>query len=68
MFYFISIQDDDTDSEDECIDAENACTTSKKENCNGMRVYSTVSERDEHKFFKININGAEKFLHKQTGA
>ena len=33
-----------------------------------MRVYSAVAEHDNHKFFKVDINGNEKFLHKQTAA
>lgn len=60
--------DNNVDSEDECIDAENACTTSKKDNHNGMRIYSAVADQDKTKFFKININGIDKFMHKQTAA
>ncbi|CAF0870941.1 unnamed protein product [Rotaria sordida] len=60
--------DNHVDSEEECIDAENACTTSKKDNYNGIRIYSAVSDQDKNKFFKININGIDKFIHKQTAA
>ena len=67
-FSLIFVQDDTVNSEDECIEAETACTVSKRENCNGMRIYSAVAEHDKHKFFKIDINGNEKFLHKQTAA
>jgi hypothetical protein len=60
--------DNNVNSEDECIDAENACTTSKKDNYNGMRIYSAVADQDKNKFFKINVNGIDKFMHKQTAA
>ncbi|CAF2963489.1 unnamed protein product [Rotaria sp. Silwood2] len=60
--------DNHVDSEEEYIDAENACTTSKKDNYNGIQIYSAVSDQDKNKFFKININGIDKFIHKQTAA
>ncbi len=40
--------------------------TSTKDGFNGMRIYSTVADKDRKKLFKITINGMEKFMHKQT--
>lgn len=60
--------DDNVDNEPECIDVENVCTISKKDNHNGMRIYSAVADHDKNKFFQININGIDKFIHKQTAA
>lgn len=57
-----------SDSEDECVELENACTVSKKDSYNGMRIYSTVADEHKKTFFKININGNNKYMHKQTAA
>ncbi len=54
------------DSEDECVQLENACAVSKKDSCNGMRIYSTVADEHKKTLFKININGNNKYIHKQT--
>jgi hypothetical protein len=57
-----------SDSEDECVGLGNACTLSKKDSYNGMRIYSAVADEHKKTFFKININGNNKYMHKQTAA
>ena len=47
-------------------DVDEECTTSTKDGFNGMRIYSAIADKDKKKFFKITINGIEKFMHKQT--
>ena len=39
---------------------------SSKDSYSGMRIYSSISDREKKKFFKVEINGKKKFIHKQT--
>ncbi|CAF3925446.1 unnamed protein product [Rotaria sordida] len=56
-------------SESECEDSDNEPETkSTKDNYNGMRIYSSVADKDKRKFFKMEINGKQKYIHKQTAA
>ncbi|CAF4092072.1 unnamed protein product [Rotaria sp. Silwood2] len=56
-------------SESECEDSDNEPETkSTKDNYNGMRIYSSVADKNKKKFFKMEINGKQKYIHKQTAA
>lgn len=57
-------EDGDSDGEDE--DTEDECTTSTKDGFCGMRIYSSVADKNKKKFFKVNIDGKHKYIHKQT--
>lgn len=50
---------DDEEMEDEC-------TTSTKDGFYGMRIYSSVADKNKDKFFEVNIDGKVKYIHKQT--
>ncbi len=64
---YLSSSDLDSESDDEYhSETEHEGVTSTKDGFNGMRIYSTVADKDRKKFFKITINGMEKFMHKQT--
>ena len=59
--------DDESESDVEFdSDLEDADSKSAKDNFNGMRIFSSVIEKDKHKFFEVSINGVVKFMHKQT--
>ena len=57
--------DVNSESENEDSDTETE-TKSTKDAYNGMRIYSSVADKDKYKFFKIEINGKVKYMHKQT--
>jgi hypothetical protein len=57
--------DVNSERENEDSDTE-AETKSTKDAYNGMRIYSSIDDKDKHKFFKIEINGKKKYMHKQT--
>jgi hypothetical protein len=64
---YLSSSDLDSESDDEYhSETEHEGATSTKDGFNGMRIYSTVADKDRKKLFKITINGMEKFMHKQT--
>jgi hypothetical protein len=48
------------------FDTNDGHTASVKDDFNGMRIYSSVADKDKHKFFEVTINGVVKFMHKQT--
>ena len=50
---------------DEDIDDENHIR-SKKTNFNGMKIYNTVEASKRNSYFKVNIDGTVKFVHKQS--
>ncbi|CAF2794745.1 unnamed protein product [Rotaria sp. Silwood2] len=63
---FSSVLDENSESDGEYVDTENECTKSTKDGYNGMRIYSTVADKEKKVFFKITIDGKEKYMHKQT--
>ncbi|CAF4987434.1 unnamed protein product, partial [Rotaria sp. Silwood1] len=64
--YYSLASDVEDDNENEESETENECTQSTKDVFNGMRIYSTVADKDKNKFFKIEINNKIKYIHKQT--
>ena len=58
--------DDDEEEEKEEEEIDNDFANTAKENFNGMRIYSVIDSKDKHKYFKVTINGKEKYIHKQT--
>jgi hypothetical protein len=58
----LNIESDDKYSSD----LENECITTTRDQFDGMRIYSNICDKDKEKFFKITINGVNKFIHKQT--
>ena len=61
----LSEAEDDECLSDEDIDDENHIR-SKKTNFNGMKIYNTVEASKRNSYFKVNIDGTVKFIHKQS--
>ncbi|CAF1380335.1 unnamed protein product [Adineta steineri] len=61
-----STLDVDSEGEDEDRETETENTKSTKDGYERMRIYSTKADKDKNKFFKIEISGKEKYIHKQT--
>ncbi|CAF5055062.1 unnamed protein product, partial [Rotaria sp. Silwood1] len=57
----------DVNNESEYEDSETETETkSAKDGYDGIRIYSTIADKDRDKFFKVEINGKKKYIHKQT--
>ena len=59
-----SDDDEVDDHEDEESDKE--FSNVQSQNFKGMRIYDTINQADSTKYFKIIVNGRDKFMHKQT--
>jgi hypothetical protein len=65
--YSLSLSNLNIESDDEySSNSENECITTARDQFEGMRIYSNICDKDKEKFFKITINGVNKFIHKQT--
>ena len=62
------LENNNNDSEEEYVEEESNDAVSKENNYNGMRIYSTIADKHKDTYFKINVNGNDKYMHKQTGA
>ena len=63
-----NLSEDDEDDEcpiDEEGNQENSIQ-SKKTNFNGMKIFNDVEAGKRDSYFKININGSVKYIHKQS--
>ena len=55
---------DDNSSEDE--DDTSTVEASEKSDFNGMRVFDTISPSLSNSYFRVKIDGKDKYIHKQT--
>lgn len=55
------------DQEDDDVDDDNNIT-SIKANFNGMRICEKIQTHQQDSYFKIKVNGVQKFMHKQSAS
>lgn len=71
-YYFSSSDDEVIDNNDSLVDNEgsnasvisNVSSSTKR----GMRIFDSIHPSQHQSFFRVKINGQQKFLHKQTAA
>ena len=58
--------DDEVDDNHEDEQKENEFSNVQSQDFKGMRIDDAINQSDSSKYFKITVNGREKFMHKQT--